>query len=267
MAGWLLGLVLAMVGVAAAVRALEPRFAFFPQPDEDVTPVQLGVAYEPATITTEDDEQVRVWSLPHPNPRATVLYFHGNGGNLSVWTPVLVGVQRAGYTVHAIDYRGYGQSTGKPTERGLYRDVSAFVDAIATRVSPDVPLVYWGRSLGSTMAARAATIRRPDGVIVEAGFPDARTLLKGSPPLALLGLFSSYRFPTARFLAEAHAPVLVIHGDADGVIPFANGKALFDRLPEPRHFVVVRGGDHNDLVPRDAIAYWEAIAGFIDGLR
>src|SRR3954462_4459107 len=89
------------------------------------------------------------------------------------------------------------------SERGLYADVAAFVRSIGPRVDAQVPLVYWGRSLGSTMAAHAATVRRPDGVIIEAGFPDARSLLKASPPLALLGLFSSYRFPTARFLAEA----------------------------------------------------------------
>jgi fermentation-respiration switch protein FrsA (DUF1100 family) len=258
----LLILLLVMAGIVVAVRLLEPRFAFFPARGEDVTPSALGVPYGASVVTTEDGEQVRVWTLRHPRPRATVVYFHGNGGNLSVWAPILVGVQRQGYTVHAFDYRGYGQSTGTPSERGLYRDAAAVVQWVSTQLEPDVPVIYWGRSLGSAVAAFAARVRRPDGVIVEAGFTDVRSLLKGSP-LSLLALFSSYRFPTAAFLREARAPVLVMHGDGDTVIPFSAGRALFERIGEPKRFFLIGAGDHNDLAPHDAVAYWRAVADFV----
>jgi pimeloyl-ACP methyl ester carboxylesterase len=123
-----------------------------------------------------------MWTLPHAVPRAAVMYFHGNGGNLSVWLPILAGVYKQGFTVHAIDYRGYGASTGRPTERGLYRDVDATLESISARLDRGLPLVYWGRSLGTTMAAYAASRRRPAGLILEAGFPDARSLLRASGP-------------------------------------------------------------------------------------
>jgi fermentation-respiration switch protein FrsA (DUF1100 family) len=253
--------------LVAIVRRVEPRFAFFPTAGETTTPADFGVPFESATLSTADGERLRGWALAAARPRALVLYFHGNGGNLSIWTPILVGVQQHGYDVRAIDYRGYGASSGRPTERGLYRDVDAALEWTAGQARAGVPIVYWGRSLGTAMAAYAAARRRPDGLILEAGFPDARSLLRASPPLAFLGLFSSYRFPTAQFASTARCPVLVVHGDSDRVIPFTNGRALFEALPEPKQFLTVRGGDHNDARPADATIYWAAIDAFIAGLR
>jgi uncharacterized protein len=118
-------------------------------------------------------------------------------------------------------------------------------------------------SLGTTMAAYAATVKRPDGLILEAGFPSARALIRSSPPLAFLELFSTYRFPTADFLKHVDAPVLVMHGDRDRVVPFALGHELFERIPGPKQFVTVHGGDHNDVTAPDEAAYWTALDAFI----
>src|SRR5256885_13913114 len=114
-----------------------------------------------------------------------------------------------------------------------------------------------------TTLFRSASHRRPDGLILESGFPNARALLHASPPLALLALFSSYRFPTATYAQRAHCPVLVLHGDDDHVVPFAAGTALFDALPEPKQFVRIAGGDHNDAAPADAERYWAAVRDFV----
>jgi fermentation-respiration switch protein FrsA (DUF1100 family) len=129
-----------------------------------------------------------------------------------------------------------------------------------------MPLVYWGRSLGATMAAYGATVRRPDAVIVEAAFPDASAVCRSSPALALVSMLASYRFPTAQFLNRAQVPVLQLHGDRDGVIPFELGRELHDRLSLPKQFVVIAGGDHNDVTAPDPAAYWAAIDRFVSGL-
>jgi fermentation-respiration switch protein FrsA (DUF1100 family) len=255
-----------IVALVAIVRALESRFAFFPSAGEPVTPEAFGVPYEKASLTTSDGVSLRGWSLPHPSARALIVYFHGNGGNLSVWAPILIGINRQGYAVLTIDYRGYGASTGRPSERGLYRDVDAAIEWVGRAGRGHIPVVYWGRSLGATMAAYAATSRSPDGLILESGFPDARALLSASPPLAFLSLFSSYRFPTAGWLNGVRSPVLVMHGDNDHVIPFAAGRALFDRITGPKQFVVIKGGDHNDAAPPDPAAYWGAVGAFIESL-
>src|SRR5215831_417149 len=117
--------VIVLAGLTVFARWLEPQLAFFPSPGEDVTPPQFGVTYEAVTIDTSDGEHVRGWIMHAPNPRARIVYFHGNGGNLSNWAPILTAIVKRGYSVFAIDYRGYGVSTGRPSERGLYRDVDA----------------------------------------------------------------------------------------------------------------------------------------------
>jgi uncharacterized protein len=123
-------------------------------------------------------------------------------------------------------------------------------------------VIYWGRSLGTAIAAHAASRRRPDGIILEAGFPDARAVVRTSPLLAFLAIFSTYRFPTAERLAGVDTPALVLHGDADGVIPFALGRALYDRLTGDKTFVAIPGGDHNDAKPANERVYWGAVDAF-----
>lgn len=257
----------ALLALIAFVRWLEPRFAFFPLAGETTTPADFGVDFSPATVATGDGERLRAWLLHADSPRGLVVYFHGNGGNLSVWAPILSAVAHRGYELLAFDYRGYGLSSGRPTETGLYRDAEAIVEHIRNRSEHRGPIIYWGRSLGTAVAAYAATVHVPDGIILESGFSDAWSLVRSVPPLAFLALFSTYRFPTASFLERTHMPALVIHGDADSVIPFAVGRALFERLREPKTFVTIRGGDHNDLRPTDESTYWYAVDRFVAGVQ
>jgi hypothetical protein len=263
-----LSLAAALVALVAAVRWLEPRFAFFPSAGEDVTPRDFDVEFEPVSIGTTDGERLHGWWLRHPSPRATILYFHGNGGNLSKWAPILAGVVHHGYALLAFDYRGYGLSTGRPTEQGLYRDVDAALEHFAARAPVDRPRVYWGRSLGVVMAAYAATVHAPDGLILESGFPSAQSLLRDSPLMFVLSRLASYRFPAAAFLQRRKTitPALVIHGDHDRIVPMMQGEALFDQLAGPKRFVAIHGGDHNDATPADPATYWQSVDAFISHL-
>ncbi len=253
--------------VAVLVRWIEPRFAFYPTRGESETPRHYGVEYEAVTVDTADGEHLRAWIMRAARPRANVLYFHGNGANLSNWAPILTGIVRRGYSVLAFDYRGYGVSTGRPTERGLYRDVDAIVRRASFATAADVPTIYWGRSLGGAMAAYAATVRPPDGLILESGFVNARAAVRDSTALVILSLFSTYRFPTTEFANRANRPVLVMHGTSDSVIPFSLGRELFDTLRVPKQFVTIERGDHNDAVPRDPDAYWAAVDRFTSSVR
>jgi fermentation-respiration switch protein FrsA (DUF1100 family) len=262
----LVSILTALVVLAVLVRWVEPRLAFFPVRGEFETPEDFDVRYENVTIATADGERLRGWVMPVAKPRAHIVYFHGNGGNLSNWSPILAGLVRRGYAVFAFDYRGYGLSTGRPTERGVYRDVDAVVRQAWADGARTVPLIYWGRSLGAAMAGYAATVRPPDGLILEAGFPDARAAIRGSAPLRLLSLLASYRFPTATFVNRAQRPVLIMHGDRDSVIPIAIGRELFEKVQTPKRFAVIAGGDHNDGTPRDAPAYWTTVEGFVASL-
>ncbi|MCC7034110.1 MAG: alpha/beta hydrolase [Acidobacteria bacterium] len=256
-----------LAAVFAGVRLFERSLAFFPLQGEGETPASFGVPFEAIDLTTADGERVHAWWLPHEPARATVLYLHGNGGHLSLWAPVLIGIWRQGYAVFAVDYRGYGRSTGRPSEAGLYLDVAAAAAAVHARGDRGpAPLVYWGRSLGAVMAARAARDRVPDGLVLEAGFPSVRAVLEGTP-FWLLSWFSSYRFPASEFLADVRVPTLVIHGEADSVIPFRLGQRLFESVQGPRRFVAIPGGDHNDPQPADPGRYWTALQEFVRTLE
>lgn len=127
----------------------------------------------------------------------------------------------------------------------------------------NVPLIYWGRSLGTVMAAYAARRHAPDGVVLEAGFPSMRAVLEDNPVMWTLSWFASYRFPTAEWMADVRAPTLVLHGDRDSVIPYRLGQRLYASVPGPKTFVTLPGGDHNEPVPRDADSYWKAIQAFV----
>jgi hypothetical protein len=258
---------LAAVLVATLVWIAAPRLAFFPLAGEDVTPERFGVRFEAQELRTSDGERLQAWWMPHEQPRAQVVYFHGNGGNLSVWSDILVEVRRRGFDVLAIDYRGYGLSTGSPSETGLYRDADAALEHLHSRLRRrEVPLIYWGRSLGTPVAAYATSRHTPDGVILEAGFSDLQTLLRDQPVMWALSWFTPYRFPTARWMQGAGVPALVLHGTRDSVIPFAQGQRLFDRLEGEKRFFAIAGGDHNDSRAPDAEAYWQVVHEFVSRL-
>jgi hypothetical protein len=263
--GTVITLALACLFLWGLVRLLEPNLAFFPTGGEQMTPADHGLAFTPLDVQTSDGERLRAWWIPRDPPLASVVFFHGNGGNLSLWSPVFAELHHRGYAVLAWDYRGYGSSTGRPSERGLYRDAEAIVGLVKERglERGGAPLVYWGRSLGTAVAAYAASVQAPDGLVLEAGFPSARALFEGNPLMRLLSLFSSYRFPTADWMERVQVPALVIHGTADSVIPFRMGERLYGGLRGKKRFHAIPGGDHNDLSPRDGEAYWEAVRAFV----
>ncbi len=260
-------LVVGIVALVLVARWIEPRFAFFPTTGETETPREYGMAFEAQDVMTPEGDRLHAWIMRAANPRANIVYFHGNGGNLSMWAPCLTGIAKRGYSVFAFDYRGYGLSSGRPTELGLYHDAGIIAARAWAGESASVPTIYWGRSLGGTMAAYASTVRTPDGLILESSFPEARAVVRDSPIMMFLSLFASYRFPTAEFANRTSRPVLVMHGDRDSIVPFTLGRELYERLKGAKEFVTIEGKDHNDDVPLTAEAYWGAIDRFAASLQ
>lgn len=248
------------------VSRLEPSMVFFPMRGEDETPARSGLRYQAVRLRASDGVQIVAWQLEPENPTADIVYFHGNGGNLSMWLPVFATLHGFGYRVLAVDYRGYGLSEGTPTESGLVLDAEAAARHAASSRVENRPLIYWGRSLGGPMAAAAAGVANPDALVLENTFPDKASVVRSMPLFLLLNVFSSYRFDTVSRLRGFTNPVLVVHGDGDTIIPYSLGQRLFDRLDAPKRFVTVRGGDHNDFFDARHEAYWTPIRAFIDAL-
>jgi uncharacterized protein len=257
-----------LVTLKVVVWLMEPRMAFFPIRGVQGTPAAFGLPFTDVNIPTPDGETLHAWWLEHPQPRAQVLFWHGNGGNLSLWLDVIAELRRRGFSVLAADYRGYGGSTGKPSERGIYVDGDAAVALFNSRLrTSGAPVIFWGRSLGTAVAASATSGTRPDALVLESPFPDLTALFRGNPVMQFFSLFSSYRFPTLRLIERYDGPLLVIHGDRDTLIPFRAGRDLFERAPTRRkEFVAIAGAEHNDLHVADPAAYWAAIDRFVSGL-
>ena len=242
-------LVVAAAALKLLVLWLEPKMAFFPFAGMQETPATVGVAFADVKIPTPDGETLQAWWLEHQAPRAQVIYWHGNGGNLSLWMPVLVDLHRRGFSVLAVDYRGYGESSGRPSEQGIYRDGDAAVAYFSQRLrKTGSPTIYWGRSLGCAVASYTAAKQPPDGLVLESPFPDVAFLFAKNPVMRFLSVFSTYRFATSKHLEQYAGPLLVVHGDRDSIIPFAAGQRVFERAPtRTKTFATLEGADHNDV--------------------
>ncbi len=261
---YILFFIVVMLSLKMLVVLLEPRLTFFPIRGLETDPDNMGIPVKEIPIQTSDEETVHSWLLEHSEPRADVLFFHGNGGNLSLWKDFLINLHRHSFTVFALDYRGYGKSTGSPTEDGLYHDAEAFLRHYWNKVhQPNRKVIYWGRSLGGAISAYATTIRKPDAVILEASFPSKYSLLDNHPVLKILGMLSEFKFPTADFLDGISRPVLVIHGDRDKVVPLKQGQLLYDQLKTEKYFHTISAG-HNNLHQVDPDSYWENINRLVD---
>lgn len=264
-AGQVIGIALGLLTLKLLVSWLEPRMAFYPIRGVQQTPAAAGLQYAEVRVPTADGETLHGWWLEHGTPRAQAIFFHGNGGNLSLWLDVIADLRKRGISVFAIDYRGYGASTGSPSEKGLYRDAEAALTVFAERLrKPGVPVVYWGRSIGSPVAAYAATREAPDALVLESPMPDVRSLLRTNPVMWVLSFLSSYRFPTARYVRQLDTRLLVIHGDSDSIVPYAAGQRVFDAAgTTSKTFVTIPGADHNDLHVARPDVYWRAVDAFL----
>ena len=265
--------VAAIAGLAmfkALIGALEPRLVFFPSAGEDQNPASIGIQYQAVRLMTSDGERLVAWQLEPEDPIADVVYFHGNGGNLSVWLPVLAALHAHHVRVLAVDYRGYGLSSGRPSEQGVYRDAEAVAQHAARRrlKSAERPLVFWGRSLGGPIAAAATRVVRPDGLILESSFADKAAVIRATPGAAdaqRLRCVPVRDGESAEGLQQSRPRAawrLAIRSCRS-----RSGAELYRRLDTPKRFVEVAGADHNDFIDAGRTDYWTPVLEFIAALR
>jgi fermentation-respiration switch protein FrsA (DUF1100 family) len=213
-------------------------------------------------IDTADGARLAALYLPAPDARFTVLFSHGNGEDLGTAHPQLDALRRAGLSVLAYDYRGYGLSTGRPTERGICRDIEAAYDYLTGElgVAPDRVIIH-GRSLGGGPSVYLAGRRPAAALILESTFVSAFRVVTHVP------LSPLDRFRNLARLSRLHLPVLVIHGTEDTVVPFWHGRRLFAAAHEPKRRLWVTGAGHNDVRLFAGESYEEALRDLVDMLH
>jgi fermentation-respiration switch protein FrsA (DUF1100 family) len=230
------------------------RLIFFP--DREVGEAPAGV--EERWITAEDGVRLHAWYAAPSADGPTLVWSHGNAGNIACRAGVLLGLAARGLGVLAYDYRGYGRSMGRPSEAGVYRDAVAAYDSERAQGVPASRLVAFGESLGGAVSIRLASERPCAAVAVVATFPAMRDVARiHYGPLAAL---TGDRFDVGDRVAKLRVPLLVAHGDRDEVVPFALGERLFAAAAEPKRFLRVPGADHNDVL--DVPALLDAVAAF-----
>lgn len=230
------------------------------------TPKDIGLDYQPITLATADGIRLDAWFIPATDARRTVLFFHGNAGNISHRLDSIAVFQRLGLNVLIIDYRGYGRSTGRPSEHGTYRDAEAawrFLTEDRNLTAPQI--VLFGRSLGAAVATWLATQHTPGALMIESSFTSVPDIAAELYPMFPVRLLARLRYDARSYLRSVDCPVLVIHSRDDEIIPFHHGQALYEAAPEPKQFLEIHGG-HNDGFLRSANTYTAGIASFLDSI-
>jgi fermentation-respiration switch protein FrsA (DUF1100 family) len=260
---------LLLIALVAAVRLFEPRMAFFPVVPLEGSPASIGLPFEDLEAVTSDGLRLRGWYLPPPDgaPRAawTLLVFHGNAENISHGLLLARRAHAAGFGVALAEYRGYAGNPGSPSEQGISRDGEAFWRALAARAGDPARIAVWGRSIGGAVAVRLAASGKGGALVLESPFRSARTLLRdtGAWVLYPLSYLGSYRFDQESLIGRVAAPILIVHGTADEVVPFSHGRRLHDAARAPKAFAAIEGGGHNDLWARHADEVWGAAEAFL----
>lgn len=263
----LASLALVAGALALVMPALLNSLMYFPSPTLEGTPADAGLAYDNLVLPTEDGERLHGWWIPARAPSlGHVLVCHGNAGNVGDRIGQAKLLVDAGLDVVLFDYRGYGRSSGTPDEEGTYRDARAARAALLRRAGTDASrLVYLGESLGGAVALALALEAPPRGLILQAAFSSVRDMARVHYPMVPTILVPD-AYPNLRRIRRLAAPLLLLHGDRDDVVPWEQGQALFDTAPEPKRMRSFPGLGHNDLVARAGPAYGEAIGEWLKSL-
>ena len=243
---WLIAVVVLYCGFVALLYVTQRSLQYFPERRRtDPRAVDLPEAEE-AVLDTADGERVIVWHVPPREGRPVFLYFHGNGGSLRWRDERFRALIADGSGLVALSYRGYGGSSGRPTETGLVEDAAA-AHAFAVAHYPAERIVLWAESLGSGLALATATEKPVGGVVLEAPFTSAADVGAQHYWFVPVRLFMKDQFRSDLRAGEVTAPVLVVHGENDTVVPITLGERLYGLIQAPKRFVRVAGAGHNDL--------------------
>ena len=236
------------VALAAGAYLFQARLIYFPAigRDDPTTPARLGLPFEDLRLVTADGEIVHAWYVPSPAARGTALFFHGNAGSIAqriAWLPML---RQLGLNTLLLEYRGYGASSGTPSEAGMYRDAeAAWTHLMAARGSTPEDIVIVGESLGAAVAVQLAQQHAPGALVVISGFTSVPDLAADLYPYLPARALARFDYDSRSRIGSVTCPVFIAHSPDDEVIPYAHGRRLFEAAPEPKEFLELSGG-HNE---------------------
>jgi uncharacterized protein len=221
--------------------------------------------HEDVSFPSADGTKLHGWYVEHPQPKAVILYCHGNGTHVA-YTAEFLAEMRDEFqvSIFAFDYRGYGRSEGKPAEKGILEDAEAAQEWLAKRAGIDKKdIVLMGRSLGGGIVLHLAAENGARGVILQNTFTSLHDAAASHYPWVPVRLLMKNRYDSLSRIGRYSGPIFISHGTADRIIPFAHGQKLFAAATGPKEFFEIAGGDHNDSEPEH---YLPALHKFLDSL-
>lgn len=254
------------IGLAIVVYLRQAAYVYFPTKDITADPAITGLVFEDIRIPTTDGETLAGWFVPAPAGVAdapVILFCHGNGGNIGGRVWLVQAYHTLGLAVLIFDYRGYGESTGKPSEAGTYTDAAAAWDHLVNDrdIAPH-RIIALGRSLGGAVAVELATRVRPGALVVESSFTSARDMAAAMFPFLPIRWLCRFRYDNLAAIGNVHCPVLIAHSRSDEAIPFEHGVKVYGAANTPKEFLELNGGHNESGIDGDA-AYREAFAAFL----
>ncbi|UCC41398.1 MAG: alpha/beta hydrolase, partial [Candidatus Aminicenantes bacterium] len=228
------------------IKYYERKGIYFPLRKIHLTPKEMGLEFEDVYFSSSDGIRLNGWYVPAKEDRTTILFCHGNAGNISHRIEVIYLFSKLGLNVFIFDYRGYGRSQGSPSEEGLYLDAeAAYKYLIEKRNLKEESIVVYGKSIGANVAVELCSKVKIAGLISESAFTSALDMGKKLFPFLPLKWLISIKFDALSKIKDIIVPKLIIHSKDDRIIPFKHGRKLFDAAPEPKEFYPMRGG-HNE---------------------
>lgn len=245
----LIALVVAYVVIVLLVYFGQSRLVYFPEKQLGNTPGAVGLDYSAVSLSTSDGETLQGWWMPVPDAKGTVLFFHGNAGNISHRINYLTMFKRLGYDTLLFDYRGYGQSSGTPSESGTYLDAQAAWHYLTTtkEIAPE-RIVLFGESLGGAVATWLAAREKPGLLVLASTFTSAPELAGEIYPFLPVRWISRFAYNTLASLQLVSCPVFIAHSPQDDIVPFHHGERLFQTAPEPKQFLLLEGGHNTGFI-------------------
>ncbi len=242
---------------------LEQKSLYHPDKDIPQTPDNLGIIYEEVNFKTSDGKLLNGWFIPAKNAKVTVLYCHGNAGNIYHRLHKVKFFYDMGVNFFIFDYRGYGKSSGNPSEKGLYKDAQAAYDYIISRSDVDRnKIVVYGKSLGGPVAADLCLHRKASALILEGSFASVALRAQQLYPFLPMKLLITQKYNTMAKVKNMRIPKLIVHGRQDEVISFRHGEMLFNAAAQLKQFLPFDGG-HNDDVFITSQAYRDELENFL----
>jgi hypothetical protein len=259
------GVLAAGLLLVAALPAVERSFIYFPMRELDARPEDFGLRSEELRLPTPDGTSLHGWWI-RAEGKLALLYFHGNGGNISHRLERVKSlVEALGLDVFLVDYRGYGRSTGTPSEKGLYEDGETVHRAAVERGFAPGRVVLFGESLGCAVAIELALRRNCRALILETPFLSVPAMAKAVYPFLPRFLVRT-RYDNEAKIASVAAPKLIVQAERDGIVPPSHAPRLMELAPEPKEFYSIRGATHNDTYLVGGDAYLEVWRRFLGAL-